>query len=85
MKQSDMSQAANETEMKKKMRDILLSISWADLSRTYFGQSAAWIYHKMDGQDSNGIPTSFTPEEAVQMKGALCDLADRRRRCADSI
>ena len=27
----------------------------------------------------------FTPHEAEQMKGALCDLADRIRRAADNI
>lgn len=69
--------------MKSKMSDILVSISWADLSRRYFDKSNSWLYHKMDGRDGNGKPTSFTPEEAEQLKGALCDLADRIRKAAD--
>ena len=71
--------------MKQKLRDLMVAISWADLSRTYFGKSSSWMYHKMDGRDGNGKPTSFTPEESVRLKGALCDLADRIRRAADTI
>ncbi len=78
--------APHETvNMKAKMKDILVSISWADLSRKYFGKSNSWLYHKMDGRDGNGKPTAFTPEEAEQLKGALCDLADRIRKAADQI
>ena len=71
--------------MKSKMTEVLVSISWADLSRRYFGKSNSWLYHKMDGRDGNGKPTAFTPEEAEQLKGALCDLADRIRKAADMI
>lgn len=78
--------APKETvNMKTKMTDILVSISWADLSRRYFGKSNSWLYHKMDGRDGNGKPTSFTPEEAEILKGALYDLADRIRKAADLI
>ena len=71
--------------MRQKMHDILVAISWADLSRTYFGKSNSWLYHKMDGRDGNGKPTSFYPEEALQLKGALIDLSNRIRIAADSI
>ena len=71
--------------MKKKLADLMVAISWADLSRTYFGKSNSWLYHKMDGRDGNGKPTDFTPEEAMQLKGALVDLSDRIRRAADLI
>lgn len=71
--------------MKQKMQDILVAISWREIARTYFGKSASWLYHKMDGIDGNGKKGDFTPEEALQMKGALCDLADRIRRAADAI
>lgn len=78
-------QKQENLNMKQKLYDLLVAISWADVSRTYFGKSASWLYHKMDGRDGNGKPTSFTPEEALQLKGALCDLSDRIRRAADSI
>ena len=71
--------------MKAQLKDILLSISWADLSKTYFGKSNSWLYHKLDGIDGYKKPTEFTEAEKMQLKGALCDLADRIRRVADTI
>ncbi len=73
------------TDMKQKMSDILVAVSWREISRTYFGKSASWMYHKMDGIDGNGGEGGFNPQEAEQMRGALYDLAERIRKCADSI
>lgn len=71
--------------VKAQLHDLLISISWADLSKRYFGKSGSWLYHKLDGVDSNKRPTDFTPEERQKLRGALCDLADRIRRAADTI
>lgn len=71
--------------VKALMKDILISISWADLSKRYFGKSNSWLYHKLDGIDGNKKPTEFTEEEKYQLKGALIDLSDRIRRAADTI
>ena len=71
--------------MKAQLADILMAVSWSELSRTYFGKSNSWLYHKLDGIDGNKKPTEFTVEERYQLKGALIDLADRIRRAADSI
>ena len=73
------------SDVKAKMSDILVAISWREIARTYFGKSSSWLYHKLDGIDGNGRSGGFTPDEAEQLKGALCDLADRIRRAADSI
>ena len=71
--------------MKAELEDILLAISWADLSKTYFGKSNSWLYHKLDGIDGNKKPTAFSEEEKYVLKGALVDLSDRIRRAADRI
>ncbi len=73
------------TDVKQKMSDILIAISWREVARTYFGKSSSWLYHKLDGIDGNGGTGGFTVDEAAQLKGALCDLADRIRRAADTI
>ncbi len=73
------------TDMKSRMRDIYLSVSWREISRTYFEKSVPWFQHKMYGIDGNGGVGGFTQEEAQQLKGALVDLSDRIRRAADSI
>lgn len=71
--------------MKQKLADLLVAISWAELSRTYFGKSNSWLYHKMNGIDGNGKPTDFTEEEKNILKGALYDLSNRIRIAADNI
>lgn len=73
------------TTMKMKLQDILLSITWRDIARRYFGKSSGWLYHKMDGIDGNGGKGDFTPEEAKQLQAALYDLSDRIRTAADKI
>ncbi len=73
------------TDMKKKLSDIIMLISWREMAWRYFHKSSSWLYHKLDGIDGNGGKGGFTPEEAQQLKGALYDVADRMRRAADSI
>ncbi len=72
-------------DIKAKMSDILVAISWREIARTYFGKSSSWLYHKLDGIDGNGGAGGFTQDEALQLKSALCDLSDRIRRAADTI
>ena len=71
--------------MYQQLDDIFDAISWGCLARTYFDKSASWFYHKMQGRDGNLKPTEFNLSERRQLKGALCDLADRIRRAAESI
>ncbi|WP_297179917.1 DUF5053 domain-containing protein [uncultured Porphyromonas sp.] len=75
---------ADGTTIKERMQDILLDISWRALARRYFGKSSSWIYHKMDGIYS-GSNSGFTAQEQAELKGALYELADRIRRCADTL
>lgn len=71
--------------MYQQMDDIFDAITWGNLARTYFDKSASWFYNKMKGIDGNGKPTEFNLEERMQFRAALCDLADRIRRAADTI
>ena len=73
------------SDMKKRIKDLQMAISWRAFANTYFQRSSSWFYHKLDGIDGNGGGGGFTAEEAEQMRGALNDLADRIRRVADAI
>ena len=73
------------TDMKKKVKDILMSVSWRDFANTYFQRSSSWFYHKMDGIDGNGGIGGFNEQEAEQMRGALIDLSNRIRKAAENI
>ena len=58
------------TDVKAKLSDILMLVTWRDIARTYFGKSSSWIYHKLDGIDGNGGKGGFTPEEQEQLRNA---------------
>ena len=73
------------SDMKKRIKDIQMAISWREFANTYFQRSSSWFYQKLDGIDGNGGEGGFTPEEAEQMRGALIDLSNRIRRAAESI
>lgn len=64
-------QAEKITDMKTRMSDIYLAVSW--------------FQHKMYGIDGNGGVGGFTEQEAGQLKGALLDLSERIRRAAENI
>lgn len=76
---------AKIANMKKQLSDVLMLLSWREMAWQYFHKSSSWLYHKLDGIDGNGGKGGFTPEEAQQLKGALCDVADRIRHAADTI
>lgn len=73
------------SDMKRRLRDIQMAVSWRDFANTYFQKSSSWFYHKMDGIDGNGGAGGFSEAEAEQMRGALIDLANRIRRAAENI
>ena len=73
------------TDMKKRMKDILMCVSWREFANTYFQRSSSWFYHKMDGIDGNGGTGGFNEEEVEQLRGALFDLSNRIRRAAENI
>lgn len=74
-----------QSQFRTKLSDILVSVSWGDIARTYFGRTPSWLYHKLDEIDGNGGKGGFTETELNQFRGALYDLADRIRRVADSL
>ncbi len=71
--------------VKQQLSDILMDISWAKISKKYFGKSSSWMYHKLDGIDGHGNSTDFTYSEKVQLKNALFDFSERIRKAAESI
>ena len=70
-------------KFRTKLNDILVNVSWGEIAMNYFGQKSSWLYHKLEAEV--GSEDGFTDEELLLFKGALCDLADRIRRVADSL
>lgn len=74
-----------DSNVKARISDIVMYLSWAVVARHYFNKSSSWLYHKFDGIDGNGGKGGFTPSEKEQLRGALVDLSDRLRLAADKI
>lgn len=73
------------TDMKKRLKDVLMVVSWREIANTYFHKSSSWLYHKMDGIDGNGGKGGFSEKEAFLLRSALIDLSERLRKAADEI
>ena len=73
-------------DAKIRLADILMTISWREIARTYFGRSSSWLYHKLDGIKSDGTPGGgFNQNEREQLKNALNDLALRIQKASSSL
>lgn len=73
------------TNMRERLQDIQLIISWREVANQYFHKSSSWLYHKLNGIDGNGGTGGFTPAERDQLRQSLRDLAQRINHCADNI
>ena len=76
---------AKDSAVKQRIQDIQMLVSWREIAHTYFGKSASWLYHKLDGIDGNGGVGGFTDEEKLMLRGALCEVSNRIRAAADRI
>lgn len=76
---------AEKPTAKAQLDDIILDVSWADISKTYFGKSSSWIYNKLNGRDGNGGHGEFNEQETEVMRNALFELSDRIRKCAEKL
>lgn len=73
------------SDVKQQLSDILMKITWREIAHDYFGKSASWLYHKLDGIDGNGGRGGFTQDELLMLKGALVDLSMKIRAASDRL
>lgn len=71
--------------IREQVWDIIVEVSWGQISEQYFGKSRSWLSKKMNGKGFNGGEGDFTEEEKEQLKGALFDLSERIRKVAYKI
>ncbi len=77
--------AVKKENVKQVVWDIVVDISWANLSHRYFGKSRSWLSQKFVGKGGNGTPIDFTDAERETLKEALNDLAKRIHVCASKL
>ena len=68
--------------MKSKIKEIGMAISWRDFANTYFEKSPLWFQEKLEASDNN---CGFSSEETTTLKNGLLDLSNRIKHVADSI
>ena len=56
--------------IREQVWDIIVEVSWGQISEQYFGKSRSWLSKKMNGKGFNGGEGDFTEEEKEQLKGA---------------
>lgn len=71
--------------IREQVWDIIVEVSWGQISEQYFGKSRSWLSKKMNGKGFNGGEGDFTEEEKEQLKGVLFDLSERIRKVAYQI
>lgn len=65
-----------------KLDPITQYVSISYISTRFFGRSRAWLHNKLNGNLSNGKPSSFTPEELEKLKKALDVISNEIKEAA---
>lgn len=69
--------ATNPTEVKLKMRDILMEVNIGRLCARYFDKPGSWLYDRLNGFTEKDEKVELTAEEVAQLRDALLDLSKR--------
>lgn len=68
--------------VQQQLWDIIVEVSWGEISEQYFKKSRSWLSKKMNGKGLNGGEGGFSSDEIETLRGALVDLSDRIKRAA---
>lgn len=60
-------------------------INFSGVARKYFNRSAQWLTQRLHGNEVNGKPAVFKPDEMALFSAALRDMAGRLTKAADRI
>lgn len=61
--------------IKEELKDIILMVSFHEISNRYFGKPSSWIYDKINND-------SFTNEEEEILRRALADLSRKLKEAS---
>ena len=75
----------NYVNIRIKLEPILKIVSLSYIAEHYFGKSRAWLSQRLNNNNVNNRPTSFTNGELKTLSGALDDIAGVIKNTARSI
>jgi hypothetical protein len=64
------------------MKEISQYLSFAKISKVYFGKSKEWLYQRINGFIVNGKPAQFNDQDKEKLSQALIDLSDKIHQTA---
>ncbi|NLX66593.1 MAG: DUF5053 domain-containing protein [Bacteroidales bacterium] len=47
------------------------------IAKNYFNKTKSWLSQRINGNEVNGKPVQFTPEEIDTLNGAISDLSQK--------
>ena len=53
------------SDMKKRIKDIQMAISWREFANMYFQRSSSWFYHKLDDERWKYVLANSLQEMAI--------------------
>lgn len=63
--------------IKEQMREITQFVSMSYIAKNYFNKTKSWLSQRINGNDVNGRPARFTPEEIDTLNKAFSDLSQK--------
>jgi hypothetical protein len=80
MVNEEMEERCRAFEEIKLQAELILNkeiIPFSYIAENYFKKSKAWLYHRLNGNNINGKPVHFTPEEIKTFNFALQDISKK--------
>ncbi|SCD21751.1 hypothetical protein PSM36_2962 [Proteiniphilum saccharofermentans] len=68
---------AKRLRIKEQMREITQFVSMSYIAKNYFNKTKSWLSQRINGNDVNGRPARFTPEEIDTLNKAFSDLSQK--------
>lgn len=63
--------------IKEQMSEITQFVSMSYIAKNYFNKTKSWLSQRVNGNEVNGKPAQFTPEEINTLNKAFSDLSQK--------
>lgn len=73
----DTAERATEMVVKERLKEVLPALSMTYIAKTYFKKTSQWLYQRLNGNEVNGKPARFTPNELETLEFALKDISKK--------
>ena len=68
---------AKRLRVKEQLGEITQFVSMSYIAKNYFNKTKSWLSQRINGNEVNGKPVQFTPEEIDTLNGAISDLSQK--------